>query len=77
MNRKLRDRAIELSARFAKIGEDAGISVARADLIYDFLSGDFGPLSFPAPDVSCEAHSKSPAKSGRGSASSSRLRRPT
>jgi len=36
---ELRKAAIELSARFALIGEDHAISVARADLIYDFIAG--------------------------------------
>jgi hypothetical protein len=35
----MRKAAVELSAQFAKNGEDPAISVARADLIYDFISG--------------------------------------
>lgn len=38
MSRALRFRAVELSARFANIGEDPGISVARAEVFYDFLA---------------------------------------
>jgi hypothetical protein len=37
MTAKDRVRAIELAARFALIGEDAMVSVARAELFYDFL----------------------------------------
>jgi hypothetical protein len=38
MSAKLRSQAIELSARFALIGEDPGISVARAEVFHDFLT---------------------------------------
>lgn len=39
MTVRLRAQAIELSARFANIGEDPMVSIARAELFYDFLSG--------------------------------------
>ena len=38
MSQALRRKAVELSARFALIGEDAMISVSRAELILDFLA---------------------------------------
>jgi hypothetical protein len=52
-----RVRAIELAARFALIGEDPMVSVARAELFLDFLTSA-GP-ELPA------AHSKSSEASGR------------
>lgn len=39
----LRGKAIELSARFAMIGEDAMVSVARGELILDFLNSAKAP----------------------------------
>jgi hypothetical protein len=39
-NETARIRALELSAKFSDLGEDAGISVARAELFFDFLISD-------------------------------------
>jgi hypothetical protein len=56
----LRSQAIELSARFCNIGEDAAISVARAEMFYDFLNG--GSLFSAVPPFDFASHSRSIAK---------------
>jgi hypothetical protein len=64
MTANRRAKAIELSARFALMGEDPMISVSRAEMFFDFLSA-FG--RWPAePAGLSAARSVSAALSGSG-----------
>jgi hypothetical protein len=64
MTAQRRAKAIELSARFALMGEDAMISVARAEMFFDFLSASG---RWPAETAGCSAaQPKSAAGFGSG-----------
>jgi hypothetical protein len=54
--------AIELSARFAKIGEEPAISVARAEMIYDFIAccSQFAPTN-PRSELEPSYFQKAPS----------------